>query len=469
MNSTSTDQAAAAAEIAEYIFELEFDTAQNYCVACVIALLVYHYITTLDAEVAYFWDKAVAQKGRVSFAWWLFFSNRYLPLVVYIYQTPGWTISDVPWRCAATVTSQYILEFSQYALWAGISSFRVHSLRRNRLLTSLVLLLGLFPIISDVVIFIYFRPEIDPIDGCVLDASRLTSNTYAILTALSYSGWMLSEFIVVYITFAATRHHSALSGALGHGRRSLSAVLFRHGLIYFVCVFSYHLPAKDPANAARDPRTITLLNIAQMIANLLSVTIALMLRPSDTIEYVSIGMTFNAPLTSILLTHFYFDLQATARPPPHTIHGDLASTSTYADASPTAYEQSFGIRTADLAARFAACDDDINNMGGPGRLGAGRDSELGSEAGSDVASCGSERGADLPLQQSCHAIAASGFTPRRTCADIDDDVHVLTRELRITVRVKMIRFLVLQMPGGVSHEIATITMLPVVEPHTCTS
>ncbi|KAI0816080.1 hypothetical protein BC628DRAFT_1334324 [Trametes gibbosa] len=366
MDSNSTDQAAAVAEVEAYISELDFDAVQNYCIACVIALLLYHHITTFNAEVAYFWEKAVAHKGRVTFAWLLFFANRYLPLVVYIYQTPGWTMSKIPWvsttQCTATVTSQYILEYSQYALWAAISGFRVYSLGGHRLLTCFVLLLALVPVFADITLFFYLHPEIDPVDGCVLAvSSRLKFGLYemcvyceySVLTALSYTGWVLSEAIVVAVTLAATRHHSSLTGALGHGRRSISGILFKNEL--------YH------------HRTITLLNIAQMIGNLLS-----LLRPSTTIDYMSAAMTFTAPLTSILLTHFYFDLQAAVNPQPLRVGVSFDSAGLY-DASPTAYQHSFGIRTADLEVMFAACSGENGSEVAPGV------SERGDMQGSDLA------------------------------------------------------------------------------------
>lgn len=45
----------------------------------------------------------------------------------------------------------------------------------------------------------------------------------------AYTGWILSEVFVVGITLAATHHHKALAGAIGRGRRTLSAVLFQDG------------------------------------------------------------------------------------------------------------------------------------------------------------------------------------------------------------------------------------------------
>lgn len=49
---------------------------------------------------------------------------------------------------------------------------------------------------------------------------------------LSYATYVLSEIIVVGVTFRATRHRKALAGALGHGKMSLSDVMFRDGAFF---------------------------------------------------------------------------------------------------------------------------------------------------------------------------------------------------------------------------------------------
>ncbi|EIW53115.1 uncharacterized protein TRAVEDRAFT_53527 [Trametes versicolor FP-101664 SS1] len=351
-SSTTSDQAAAAAEIAAYIAELNFDVMQSYCTTSAIVLLAYHYITTLDDEATHFWSKAVAQKGRVTLAWMLFFGNRYLPIIVYAYQAPWWPgyalfASLSPARtvlimhletspsCAATVISQYILEYSQYALWAAISCFRVHALRKNKVLALLVLLLALVPVFSDAVLATYLTPTIDPVDGCVLDASRLSMKVYDIceschkhslaraslntsvraVDVFAYTGWILSEVFVVGITLAATHHHKALAGAIGRGRRTLSAVLFQDGLVFFV--------------------TIMLLNIVQLIPIQL-------LRPTVGSNSASTVLTLVDPLISILLTRLYFDLQQT-------------STSQELDAGTSLTGAEFSFGTLDLDARFAEC------------------------------------------------------------------------------------------------------------------
>ncbi|KAL1937987.1 hypothetical protein VTO73DRAFT_11998 [Trametes versicolor] len=342
MSSTSTDEAA---EIAAYIAALEFNSVQLYCVASAIgksappfalrqtsltslasaALLVYHYLTTLDLEYMHFWAKR-----RFGVAWALFLANRYLPLVAYIYQAPWWPVTFDPTtalegrrtdsrysiRCAAIVISQYILEFSQYALWGAIAYLRVHALGKSRALSILVLVLALVPVVFDIVLLTYMHPAIDPASGCLLDSSRVPFELYEMcvpgilasyyLDVLSYTAWVLSEAIVVGVTLAATRHHKSLAGALGRGERSLSAVLFRNGTI-----------ARWWCSAEERSLTNVIFHLVVSRTHLLRliVNVISIVRPSSAINLVSSMLSFIAPLTSILLTRFYFDLQETAYPP----------------------------------------------------------------------------------------------------------------------------------------------------------
>ncbi len=60
--------------------------------------------------------------------------------------------------------------------------------------------------------------------------TRASLNTYLrAVDVFAYTGWILSEVLVVGITLAATHHHKALAGAVGRGRRTLSTVLFQDG------------------------------------------------------------------------------------------------------------------------------------------------------------------------------------------------------------------------------------------------
>ncbi|KAI0631878.1 hypothetical protein C8Q77DRAFT_1159606 [Trametes polyzona] len=86
---------------------------------------------------------------------------------------------------------------------------------------------------------------------------------------------------------------------------------------------------------------IVLLNLAQLTVNLIST-----FHPGLGIYQASSILTFVTPLTSILLTRLFFNLQETVR--PHTNTLEAASSVT----------QTFQIATADLEVRFRGVGPD---------------------------------------------------------------------------------------------------------------
>ncbi|KAI0631880.1 hypothetical protein C8Q77DRAFT_1211131 [Trametes polyzona] len=302
----------------------------------------------MDSEVKYFWRRAQTQGRKgITWTWALFLANRYLSLINYIYQAPWWPVTHditgyVLSRCAATVISQYLMEYSQYALWGAISCGRVHMLRRNWILSLFVLVLGLTPIASNIALATYYRPVIVPPDGCMLSIN-IPFHVYQALDVIAYTGWILSELIVVAVTLSATWHHRALQVAFGRrGLLSISAVLFRDGLFYFV--------------------VIAALNLTQLTVGLLS-----LFHPAAGIDHATSFLAFVPPLTSILLTRLFFNLQETAH--PHTHSHDAGSSAT---------QNNFQIATADLEVRFG----DVGLDEESGRVAASSSSEstLNSEA-----------------------------------------------------------------------------------------
>ncbi|KAI0665766.1 hypothetical protein C8Q78DRAFT_1083618 [Trametes maxima] len=324
----STDQA----EIAAFIQEVDLSVMQGYCSTAAATLLVWHYLTTFDGELAFFW------KRKFSGALLLYFANRYLPLFAYIYNSP-WgapSFADAPahagvrpidrrWlhlptnthmqSCTANVTSQYIVQFSPYVVWAGISALRVHALRQRWSWTILVFLLSLVPVFCDAVLFSFMHPEIDPVWGCTLEydgslrtyqmyvSSFLPLHIYPLITAkpslracvpvdvAAYTAFVFGELIVVVITWAATSHRKGLGPALVNAR-SLSDTLYRNGVFYFA--------------------SIMILNIVQLVFNGLS---AFLPYTVSVVENICALLSFVGPLTSILITNFYIDLQEVAHAP----------------------------------------------------------------------------------------------------------------------------------------------------------
>ncbi|EIW53124.1 uncharacterized protein TRAVEDRAFT_53535 [Trametes versicolor FP-101664 SS1] len=81
MNST------AGADVAAFINEENFFAIQDYYATAIAMIMMWHYLLTLDQEVAYFW------RHRPTGACALFLANRYLTLIVSIYNTPWWSVS----------------------------------------------------------------------------------------------------------------------------------------------------------------------------------------------------------------------------------------------------------------------------------------------------------------------------------------------------------------------------------------
>lgn len=155
-----------------------------------------------------------------------------------------------------------------------------------------------------------------------LTRTSLNDNLRAV-DVFAYTGWVLSEVLVVGITLAATHHHKALAGAIGRGRRTLSAVLFQDGACMAERVrlnanfASFHVQSmsssvilsgprprllrvrphhfscpsllSDLKTLATHRRTIMLLNIAQLIVNLFCV------RPSATVLPVTVPASEKDP------------------------------------------------------------------------------------------------------------------------------------------------------------------------------
>ncbi|KAL1937310.1 hypothetical protein VTO73DRAFT_13874 [Trametes versicolor] len=82
MNSTVS------AEVAAFIEEQAAFAVDDHCSTAIAIVMMWHYLLTLDKEVAYFW------KRKPTGACALFFANRYLTLIVVIYNTPWWDLSN---------------------------------------------------------------------------------------------------------------------------------------------------------------------------------------------------------------------------------------------------------------------------------------------------------------------------------------------------------------------------------------
>ncbi|KAI0357312.1 hypothetical protein OH77DRAFT_1399365, partial [Trametes cingulata] len=286
-------------------------SAQDYCSTAAAILLMWHYLTTFDKEVNLFWKRRVPGGACV-----LFLVNRYLTLLVAIYDTPWWNLSTAylvslssylfctimmlssrtayRGECAVSVYSQYIFELSQYVVWAAFSSLRVYALTKRWILAALVFMLSLVPVVANAVPIRFLQIMADPIAGCntSMSMSETLSLGCQLVDAVSRCSLIVADTIVVIATWEAT--HQYRSRNLLNKGMSLSSVMYRNGAVYFV--------------------VLTVLNILHLLFSTFSIALA-----SAATGRASFLIRFIEPITAILITHFLIDLQEAASAEPFSV------------------------------------------------------------------------------------------------------------------------------------------------------
>ncbi|EIW53121.1 uncharacterized protein TRAVEDRAFT_75246 [Trametes versicolor FP-101664 SS1] len=288
-------------DVAAFIEEQTIFAAQDYCTTATAALLMWHYLLTFDKEVAYFWRR------RPNGACMLFLANRYLTIIVSIYDTPWWSLSTAYTvssfvlfyatecllgirfqGCAAAVFSQFILEFSQYIVWAAFACLRVYALHRQWPWAALVLILSLAPVVANVVPLRFIQIDLDPVTGCnTLENIPVSlSQSCDSLDITSRVSLIVADLIVMGVTWSVThfhRHQGSVLRVYG-ARTTLTSVLYKNGGIYFVL--------------------LTTLNSLHLLFSMLSIALA-----NVATDRASFVVRFIEPLTAILITRFLIELQ----------------------------------------------------------------------------------------------------------------------------------------------------------------
>ncbi|KAI0722599.1 hypothetical protein C8Q76DRAFT_782821 [Earliella scabrosa] len=240
-------------ENAQIISTIGAEEVVIYINIAVGALLAYEYIVTLDREVNLFWTQ------KITMASVLFIANRYIALFVNLMYLPYDVtlqastiifirleqlsplllpnrVLTVRRRSSCKVNSYIstIMQYSQYIPWAVFSAMRAFALSSRTWPLALgVFVLSLGP---SVINFYGFRVVVF-IDsdgfGCGL-ASTQPVDIANMLTVVSRSTLIIADLLVLAVTWKATFKTSRENvRALGQ-RMSLSAILFRDGVIYFV-------------------------------------------------------------------------------------------------------------------------------------------------------------------------------------------------------------------------------------------
>ncbi|KAI0738467.1 hypothetical protein C8Q80DRAFT_1275468 [Daedaleopsis nitida] len=258
-----------------------FQTA-GYCDVAVYAFLLYEHAITIRQEVDLFW------KHKANGATVLFFSNRFLILVIYTL-----TIAS---NAHMSDTSLEVMVYLLYLPWAAFAALRAFALSQNMLLAIIVFALSAVTIALN--FFDYSVGPVtglnDPLVGCVLTdglslsaakKSEYTAERVDTSSPSSRTCQIAADVLLIITTWKTTYQKTRLHTVLDHSL-SFSEVLFRDGMIYFVVLVilnSVHL-------------TFTMLSIA--IPNL------------DSISFVG---NFTTPIYSVLVSRFLIDLQMASR------------------------------------------------------------------------------------------------------------------------------------------------------------
>ncbi|KAI0773028.1 hypothetical protein BD413DRAFT_538237 [Trametes elegans] len=246
--SSQSDEQAFIALIAEYAL-------LDYCSVAITALLSYHIVLTLGEEAG-----QLARPRRIA-AFALYIANRYLPLMSVLYGLPFWPIPGDQTSCEASIVIGAIILYSQYLPWAAFNGLRTYAVQKNIPLATGIFIFSLAPLLINTVATHWEVIYIDPDFGCVSEQpipSRI-SLCFAIMARLPL---ILADIAVLAITWT-TQYRAHRDARVLNGLTSLSTVLLRNGVLYFLMLtslnvlqvflstFSVRRPARTRASAQR--------------------------------------------------------------------------------------------------------------------------------------------------------------------------------------------------------------------------
>ncbi|KAI0816078.1 hypothetical protein BC628DRAFT_1481144 [Trametes gibbosa] len=302
-------------------FHLPSLSIKEFTIAAAVSLLCWDYLLTL---IEFFW-KRCRTGGAI-----LFFTNRYITLGYSIYTMMFWVIMPSTKGCVTAtgfVYLEYLLECSQYATWAVFSCLRFYALRRQKHWAVLVLLLSLTPS------FVVFTLG--------LHNSIVSLHSLSLVSRLSL---IVGDFMVFAATWAATKEFRNQTVLCTPGRTmTLGAVLCKSGTLYFVIM--------------------TTMNALYLMTEVLSVCMTIepsafqvperrtMVQEQGLVLFVNIFEDTYASITAILVSRFFFALQAAA--------ANTGAASTYTSGGSLSADVNAGARSTPLSLlEFARADLD---------------------------------------------------------------------------------------------------------------
>ncbi|RDX40548.1 hypothetical protein OH76DRAFT_1490184 [Lentinus brumalis] len=278
---TGTDDSGAAATVT--MFSTIY--INEYCATAASVLFIYDALTTFDREVARFWT---AKRTGATF---LFFANKYISVVAYVMalvefayfpsdkssENCGVTNTDM---CSCTVfqNASTAVDVLQFVPGVVFSALRGYVLSRSKVLGTFIFALSLAPVGVNLVPYGYqlLGVNLPRPFGCL----ATNTTTEAIVIVIARVPLVVADILLVYITWTKLNGRDTARDIRPSRRLSLSDILLRDGMIYFV--------------------VLSILNVLHLVLSLTAVV------SNNAISYVTI---FTTPLTVITISRFLLDLQ----------------------------------------------------------------------------------------------------------------------------------------------------------------
>ncbi|KAI0684482.1 hypothetical protein C8T65DRAFT_702085 [Cerioporus squamosus] len=277
---------------------------QKYCIMATSTLFIYEVIDTFDREVACFWT--TKRSGASS----LFFANKWMYLTVLVMQLVVYASFPSEKSCSMFTRAEFVVKLLQFIPGAGAN---------------------LVPYGYDL------RGENTPPFGCGQSDNRSTALDVR-LVVISRGPLIIANILLIWITW--TKLSRGALRSVQHKRLSLSDILFRGGIIYFVILF---------------------------ILNTLHLVFTVTFLAGSSYNEASLLSIFIAPITTILISRFLLELQESSQRVVRIDSDDPLHSSRDSNDTPSFILSLGGFIDPDLPAGSDADDDDgLASQGGSG-------------------------------------------------------------------------------------------------------
>ncbi|KAI0331141.1 hypothetical protein GY45DRAFT_1370291 [Cubamyces sp. BRFM 1775] len=250
-------------EAAEYYSYNSIDLAA-------FVLVLFEYLITFDSEVECAWRR------KLTWARLILLLNRYIALVLFFVSiTPLISADNLPsttngpHRCEALNYTMQTATVILYGVWSAFSGLRIYAIsHNNRPITVLVVLLSLVPVATNIYLEVLMVDSYTEGTGCVV-SSNFSQTVWRRVCSVAYEG------IIVAVTWIKT-WKAVRADPIPGIPKSVTAFVLHEGILYFAVI---------------------------MVLN--AIQLAFIWVEADTL---SLTLQFLNPLTSILISRFYFGL-----------------------------------------------------------------------------------------------------------------------------------------------------------------